>query len=109
MDNILTQAPGLYFGRFDIRVPNTDDFKNGKNLSILEMNGVTSEAAHIYDPDASIFNAWKTLCQQWSHAFKVSKKNLQNGAKTVTVKTILREYKKHKQVLSDLEKQTGTG
>ena len=32
----------------------------GEGFAIVELNGVTSEATHIYDPDASLVAAWRT-------------------------------------------------
>ena len=109
LDEILNKAPGLYFGRFDIRVPSINDFKKGKNLSILEMNGVTSEPTHIYDPEASIFVAWRVLCQQWHYAFKIGKKNLSNGTKTATVRAIIKQHRTHKRMLFNLKKHIKAG
>ncbi len=101
-DTVLSKAPGLFFGRFDVRVPTITKFQQAENLSILEMNGVTSEAAHIYDPEASLLAAWKTLCIQWKYAFKIGKKNLADGAKTASIATILKYHHDHKQALRNM-------
>ena len=43
----------------------------GRNMKILELNGVTSEATHIYDPKFSLLDAYRVLFQQWRIAFEI--------------------------------------
>ena len=59
IDGISQTYPGFYFGRFDIQTRSVEDFKQGRNFKIVELNGVTSEATHIYDPKNSLFAATK--------------------------------------------------
>ncbi len=66
---------GFFFGRFDIRVPSRQDLMAGRNLKIVELNGVTSEATHIYDPKFSLFDAYRVLFQQWRIAFEIGDLN----------------------------------
>jgi hypothetical protein len=61
VDQIAKTFEGFFFGRFDIRVPSRQDFMAGRNLKIVELNGVTSEATHIYDPKLSLFEAYRVL------------------------------------------------
>jgi len=70
---------GFHFGRYDIRVPSINDLSNGENIQVLELNGVTSESTHIYDPEHSVFYAYKSLFKQWFLAFKVGQQNIQNN------------------------------
>ncbi len=58
IDRISKSFEGFHFGRYDIRVPSQEDLLHGRNLQIVELNGVTSEATHIYDPKNSIFDAY---------------------------------------------------
>ncbi|MGZ4730584.1 MAG: hypothetical protein ACXVZH_00440 [Terriglobales bacterium] len=44
IDRIARNFDGFFFGRFDIPVPSREDFMAGRNLKIVELNGVTSEA-----------------------------------------------------------------
>jgi pimeloyl-ACP methyl ester carboxylesterase/membrane protein DedA with SNARE-associated domain len=76
---------GFYFGRFDLRVPSIEDFKEGKNLRVIELNGVTSEATNIYDPKNSLFDAYRILFNQWRIAFEIGMQNKQRGAKQTSL------------------------
>jgi len=70
---------GFYFGRFDIRTPSVDDFKAGRNFKIIELNGVTSEATHIYDPKNNLIDAYRVLFAQWKLAFEIGALNRDRG------------------------------
>jgi hypothetical protein len=98
VENIARTFQGFYFGRFDIRVPSLDDLKAGRNLKVLELNGVTSEATDIYDPKNSLFDAYRVLFRQWRIAFKIGEYNRASGAKTTSLPQLLRAAWKYRQV-----------
>lgn len=65
IDTISATYDGFYFGRYDIRTPSVDEFQAGRNFKIVELNGVTSEVTHIYQPGSSLRNAYRDLRRQW--------------------------------------------
>ena len=67
--------------RVDIRVPTVEDFRAGENLQVIELNGVTSEATHIYDPNYSVLQAYRTLFRQWRILFEISAEQRAAGVK----------------------------
>ncbi len=89
IDKISRQFEGFYFGRYDIRTPSLEDFKNGRNFKIVELNGVTSEATNIYDPKNSLTSAYRTLMMQWRAAFEIGELNRQNGHHPATISRIV--------------------
>ncbi len=72
IDTISKQIPGFYFGRLDVMYSNWQDLTEGKNLSIIELNGAGSEPTHIYDPSHSIFFAWKEIARHLKILFRIS-------------------------------------
>ena len=81
IDQVARTFDGFFFGRFDIRVPSRQDFITGRNMKIIELNGVTSEATHIYDPKFSLFDAYRVLFQQWRIAFEIGNLNRARGVR----------------------------
>jgi hypothetical protein len=77
IDAICKQVPDFYFGRLDIMYSNWQDLTEGKNLSIIELNGAGSEPTHIYDPSYSIFFAWKEIARHLKILFRISVYNHQ--------------------------------
>ncbi len=86
---------GFYFGRYDLRVPSEEDLKAGRNFRILELNGVTSEATHIYQPGASLLAAYRTLFTQWRLAFEIGAENVKRGARATPLRELIGLLKAH--------------
>jgi hypothetical protein len=58
-------------------------------MKIVELNGVTSEATHIYDPKFSLFDAYRVLFQQWRIAFEIGDLNRARGIRPASVGDLL--------------------
>jgi hypothetical protein len=97
IDRLSKKFAGFYFGRYDIRVPSIEDFKRGENFKVIELNGVTSEATHIYDPRNTLIEAYRILFKQWRLAFEIGAQNLARGAKPTNLKELLRSLLEFKQ------------
>ena len=80
VDDIARAYPGFFVGRFDVRYSDVEAFKAGRDLAIVELNGVTSESTNIYDPDGTLWNAYRQLFQQWAIIFAVGAANRHAGA-----------------------------
>ena len=98
IDQIATTFEGFYFGRFDIRVPSRQDFMAGRNIKIVELNGVTSEATHIYDPKMSLVDAYRVLFQQWRIAFEIGQLNRARGFRATPVRELLRAVSEYRRL-----------
>jgi membrane protein DedA with SNARE-associated domain len=88
IDEIARRVDGFYFGRFDIRYRDRMAFMEGRDFAIIELNGVSSEATHIYDPSRSLFAAWATLMQQWSFAFAIGAANRARGHRPTSLRRL---------------------
>lgn len=71
-DKISLRSNGLYYGRFDIKYNSLEELKAGENFKIMEMNGVASEPAHIYQPGYSLFRAYKDFFRHWRIIYDIS-------------------------------------
>lgn len=78
-DKIALPIEGFYFGRFDLRVPSIEDLYSGTNIKIMELNGVNSEPAHMYDPNMPLLKAYKIMFEHWAIIYKISRINHKNG------------------------------
>jgi membrane protein DedA with SNARE-associated domain len=96
IDRIAQCFDGFFFGRFDIRVPSRQDFVAGHNLKIIELNGVTSEATHIYDPSLSLFAAYRVLFEQWRIAFEIGDVNRTRGVRPTPVLDLFRAIREYR-------------
>lgn len=79
INEICIQIPGFYYGRLDILHSSIEELAEGKNFSIIEINGAGSEATHIYDPKHSLFFAWKEIIKHWGLLNQISIENYKKG------------------------------
>ena len=78
-DEIMKPLENYYYGRFDIKVSSLEDFKEGKGIKIMEVNGVASEPAHIYDPKTPIWKAYKDIFWHMKIIQVISFQNKKDG------------------------------
>lgn len=85
-NDICLQIPDFYFGRLDIMFQSREDLEQGKNFSIIELNGAGSEPTHIYDPKHSIFFAWKEIIKHYDILYRISTLNHKKGHPYLDIK-----------------------
>lgn len=83
IDSIARALPEFHFGRFDIRFQDEESLRAGENLQIVEINGAGAEATHIWDADARLRDAYKTLFQQFTILFMIGDQNRRRGHRAV--------------------------
>jgi hypothetical protein len=104
IDQIAKSIPGFYFGRMDIRFSSWEELKEGKNFSIIELNGAGSEPTHIYDPKHSIFFAWKEIIRHFNFLYEISKQNqIFNEAKYLTFSNGISMFKENAKYVKLIE------
>lgn len=75
MDTLCMQISGFYYGRLDVKAPSELALKEGKGLQILEVNGISSEPGHIYQPGFSLWQAWRDVLTCWRWMVVIAEKN----------------------------------
>jgi membrane protein DedA with SNARE-associated domain len=88
IERIARAHEGFYFGRFDLRAPTVEDFRAGRGLQVIELNGVSAEATHIYDPAVSLWEAYRVMFRHWRLAFAIGRRNVETGASAMTVREL---------------------
>jgi len=94
-DSISKQFEGFYYGRFDLKVRSIEEFSEGKTIKIFELNGVTSEAGHIYDKNYSLFKAYRDVAREMSFIYQISKRNIISGIKPLNAMFVTKLILKH--------------
>ena len=92
---ICNQIDGFNYGRMDIMFNSFEELEKGLNFQIVEINGAISEPTHIYDPNHSLWFGWKELTRHFYYLYQISKHNKKNGAKYLSFKEGITEFKKH--------------
>ena len=95
IDEISQKLTGFFIGRYDIRYENDEDFKQGRNFQIVELNGATSEATSIYDARNSLVSAYCTLFQQWRLVFAIGAANRANGHAASSIASLWQNWRQY--------------
>jgi membrane protein DedA with SNARE-associated domain len=85
IEEIGRRHEGFYFGRYDIRTPSVETLQRGESIRVIELNGVSAEATHIYDPAVSLTEAYRSLYRQWRLAFEIGEENRTRGFQAMTL------------------------
>jgi len=97
-DEIAHGFDGFFFGRFDVRATGgITEFRQGRGFKIIELNGVTSEATHIYDPATSLLAAYRVLMRQWNIAFAIGDENHKRGYAPASAQQLFRLMHEYRQ------------
>jgi hypothetical protein len=95
INEMCLQIPGFYFGRLDVMYNTLEELEQGKNFSIVELNGAASEPTHIYDPKHSLIFAWKELARHITYMYEISVLNHKKGIPYLSHKEGMKEYRLH--------------
>ncbi|MBD5780250.1 VTT domain-containing protein [Pelagicoccus sp. NFK12] len=90
VDGFSRRVAGFHFGRYDLRVPNEDALKRGEGIKVIELNGITSEPTHMYDPQHGPLFGWSSLMRQWRSIFALAKENRLAGHEPVSKREVLK-------------------
>lgn len=88
LEQVSRTLRGFHFGRYDVRAESTEALAAGR-FQVLELNGLTSESTHIYDPRHTLLEAWRDLARQWTFAFEIGAANARAGARVAPWREIL--------------------
>ena len=95
IDDMCLQIDEFYFGRMDLMYNTWEELEQGKNFSIVELNGSASEPTHIYDPKHSLFFAWKELTRHITYMYEISVANHKRGYDYLPHKIGMEQYNLH--------------
>jgi hypothetical protein len=88
-DGIARSMPDFFYGRFDVRFRDIDELARGEGFSIIEVNGASAEAIHIWDPELTLGDAYRSLFQQLDLMFEIGDRNRARGFKPMTPRDLL--------------------
>lgn len=93
LDKIFADIPGFYYGRLDVKFKDVDSLRAGENFNIIEINGASSESINIWDRNAGLIKAVKTLLQQYSTLFKLGNISRRQGNRPPGILALYRAWR----------------
>ncbi len=71
IEAIARALPDFHFGRVDVRFSSLAALRRGEGFTVIEINGVGSEATHVWDPRTRIWDAWAAQLFHYGRAFAI--------------------------------------
>ena len=93
LDRIFADIPGFYYGRLDVKFKDVESLSSGVDFNIIEINGASSESINIWDRNAGLFTAVRTLLQQYHTLFKLGNVSRSRGSKPPGLLALYRAWR----------------
>ena len=100
IDEICGSMPDFHFGRVDLRFRDTASLRRGEDFSIIEINGVGSEATHIWDPSTTLVDAYRTQFEHYGLAFRIGDQMRRSGHRPSSPLALLRAWRRQSRMLA---------
>jgi hypothetical protein len=92
IDRLARALPEFHFGRIDVRFASVASLRRGTGFRVIEINGVGSEATHIWDPNTKLLDAWRTQFFHYGSAFRIGAANRRRGFSSSGVRAMYRDW-----------------
>lgn len=77
--NLLKDLKDIEYARLDLRCQSGEDLMKGQKLSIMEMNGLTSEPGLVFDPSWPVWRSWSEVARHLKELQTVSLRKEEMG------------------------------
>lgn len=92
LDSVLTDVQGFYYGRLDIKFSSLEQFQRGKEFAIIEINGASSEATHIWDSRTKFWEVYRVLFRQYRVLFEMGNELRNSGYAVPSATTLIKTW-----------------
>jgi hypothetical protein len=100
IDGIARAMPDFHFGRIDLRYRNLGSLRQGRDFTIIEINGVGSEATHIWDPDTSLREIFAAQFHHYGEAFAIGREMRKRGARPSGLRMMARDWLNQRRLMA---------
>ena len=100
IESIARDIRDFHFGRIDMRYESLHALRRGEGFKIIEVNGVGSEATHIWDPSTRLMDAWRTQFAHYGAAFRIAAANRAAGRRSSGIREMNRLWRLQRRLLA---------
>jgi hypothetical protein len=93
-------VPDFHFGRIDVRFTSLADLRRGEGLTVIEINGVGSEATHIWDARMRLGRAWAAQFEHYGAAFAIGAAMRRRGHRPAGLRAMWRAWRRQKALMA---------
>lgn len=100
IDHLARALPEFHFGRIDVRFTSNADQRRGTGFRVIEINGVGSEATHIWDSNTKLLDAWRTQFFHYGSAFRIGAANRRRGFASSGLRAMYRDWMNQRRLMA---------
>jgi ribosomal protein S6-L-glutamate ligase RimK-like protein len=100
IDQIMSDIPDFHFGRVDVRYQNVASLRRGTGFRIIEINGVGSEATHIWDPATRLRDAYRIQFDHYRQAFQIGAALRATGVRSSGVLRMFKDWRHQRRLMA---------
>jgi len=100
IEAIARSMPDFRFGRIDVRFASLHRLRQGSDFSIIEINGVGSEATHIWDPETTLREVFLAQFRHYRAAFEIGRENRRRGFRPSGLRAMWRDWRNQQRLMA---------
>ena len=100
VDQIARDIPGFHFGRIDVRYASEAALRLGQGFTIIEVNGVGSEATHIWDARCTLRDAYTSQFTHYRAAWEIGRANRAAGHRTSGLRAMYHAWRRQTRLMA---------
>jgi hypothetical protein len=100
IDAIARDMPEFHCGRFDVRFDTLQELQAGSGFIVMEVNGAGAEAIQAWDPDISLFSAFKLIFARQRLLFAIGAEQRRKGARAIGILALMRLFYRQRKLIS---------
>lgn len=97
---IMVDIPDFHFGRIDVRYQSVANLRRGKGFRIIEINGVGSEATHIWDPSTRLRDAYRIQFDHYRQAFEIGAAQRAAGVRSSGLFQMMKDWRMQRRLMA---------
>lgn len=90
---VMQGLPEFHYGRLDVKFASLEALRAGRSLEVVEINGASAESIHIWDRNAKLGEAWRTLMWQYRTLFELGAEQRKRGYRAPSLLKLLHHYR----------------
>jgi hypothetical protein len=100
IEAIARAIPDFHFGRFDVRFGSLAALRRGEGFTVIEINGVGSEATHVWDARTRLLDAWADQLFHYRAAFAIGRAQRARGHRPSGLAAMWRFWRRQKRLMA---------
>jgi hypothetical protein len=100
IDRLARALPDFHFGRIDVRFGSLQALARGEGFRVIEINGVGSEATHVWDPETRLLDAWRAQFFHYGAAFRIAAANRARGHRPAGIRAMWRHWRQQTRLMA---------